>query len=114
MDANLWFSLKGWRASGLLDASMQPVPAYNAYRFATQQFTNHYFSGYLTEYTGLKGMAFQGVGQRTWLLWSQDGNAHTIQLGSTPAAIYNVYGEAQPLGAQLTIAQAPVYIVWQP
>ncbi|MBN1537132.1 MAG: hypothetical protein JW908_10410 [Anaerolineales bacterium] len=114
LDANFWFSLKGWRASGLLDASMQPVPAYIAYQFASRQFQNHFFTGYITDFSGVKVMAFQGVGQRTWLLWSQDGNTHSIELSETPAAIYNVYGEAQPLGTQIAIAQAPIYIVWQP
>lgn len=114
LDANLWFNIKGWRASGLLDASMQPVPAYNAYRFAAQQLANHVFTGYLTDYPELKGMAFQGIGQRTWILWSKDGNAHSISLNGMPAALYNVYGESQPLAIQLTINQAPIFIVWQP
>lgn len=114
LDGNLWFSLKGWRASGLLDASMQPVPAYNAYRFASQQLHNHVFKEYLTDYAGVKGLAFQGDGQRIWILWSQDGNAHPIQLSAMPSAIYNIYGEAQPLGTQITISQAPMYFVWQP
>jgi hypothetical protein len=114
LDANLWFSLKGWRASGLIDASMQPVPAYHAYSVASQQLLNHYFTGYITDYSGVKTLAFQGTGQRLWILWSIDGNAHSIQLDSMPSAIYNIYGEAQPVGTQTTIAQAPVYIIWQP
>ncbi len=114
LDANFWFSLRGWRASGLLDSSLQPVPAYYAYRFASQQLNNHVFTQYLTNYPGVKGLAFQGTGQRLWVLWSMDGTAHQIQLDAAPAAINNIYGEAQSVGTQLTITQATIYIVWQP
>lgn len=114
LEGNLWYSLKGWRASGLLDGTMQPVPAFTAYQFAAQQLRNAVFEGYITDYPGVRGMIFHQEGLKLWILWSQDGNAHTIQLNSAPIVIYDVYGIAQAAGTQLTITQAPQYIIWQP
>ena len=37
---NMWYSLTGWRGSGLVDEELEPLPAYQAYQFSATQLEN--------------------------------------------------------------------------
>jgi hypothetical protein len=47
-----------------------------------------------------------------WVLWSQDGEEHSIPLGSLPSAIYDALGTSLPPDENITITLSPVYIEW--
>jgi hypothetical protein len=110
--ANIWYSLLGWRGSGLVDSNRQPVPAYQALTFNDQMLKGATPWGEVTLYQGVIGFAFQRDGKLLWVLWSQDGEEHSIPLGSLPSAIYTVLGTSLPPDLNITITLSPVYIKW--
>lgn len=110
--ANIWFCLEGWRGSGLIDLYGQPVPAYQALVFNNQRLEGATPWGEITFYQGVKGFAFQRDGKLLWVLWSFDGQEHSIPLGVLPTAIYNVLGESYTPDINFTITLSPIYIEW--
>jgi len=110
--ANIWYSLTGWRGSGLVDPSRQPAPAYQALTFNLQMLQGAIPWGEITLYQGVKGFAFQREGRLIWVLWSQDGHDHPIPLGSQPGAIYDAFGASLPIAINIVITQSPIYIEW--
>jgi hypothetical protein len=112
--ANIWYSLTGWRASGLVDRYWQPLPAFQAYQTSVQRLEQAVFTNELTAYPQVKGYEFLREGTVLWVLWSLDGEAHNVQLPSQPSAIYDVLGQPLSPDQNLTIILDPVYIEWGP
>lgn len=112
--ANIWYNLTGWRASGLVDKSLKPYPVYDADKFSAAQLKGAAFVSNVTDFQGVKGYEFSQEGKRMWLLWSLDGNDHTIQLPSVPTSIHDVFGAALPSQKSITVTLAPVYLEWAP
>lgn len=109
---NVWYSLTGWRASGLVNASLEPFSAYNAYSFSETQFGEAVFIREVDDFPGLKGYEFTRDGNRIWIIWSLDGGVKEIQLQSIPSAVYNVYGESIPSEMMMNVDASPVYFEW--
>jgi hypothetical protein len=110
--ANVWYSLTGWRASGLVDGSLKPNLAYNAGKFSAAILEDATFAADVTGYPGVKGYQFNKDGKQIWLLWSLDGDSHTISLPSLPTHVFDAFGEALSTQKLLTITLAPVYLEW--
>lgn len=110
--ANIWYSMDGWRGSGLLNSSGQPEPAFRALTFNNQMLRGAIPMGEVTLYQGVKGFAFQRDNHLLWILWSLDGQDHGIPLGIRPGAIFSVLGEKLPSEDNITITLSPVYIEW--
>ena len=112
--ANLWFSLFGWRASGLLNPDDQtPLPAFEVFRFATQELGSARFLQQLKLYPGVLGYEFEREGQRIWVLWSLDGADHDISLAASPRAVFDVFGISLPTSERFLITLKPIYVEWQ-
>jgi hypothetical protein len=114
--ANLWYSLTGWRGSGLVDSKLQPNVAFQAYKVAASQFNDAIYLGKVTQYPGIMGYQFENESNVFWLLWSLDGQEHILQLDSVPSAIMDVFGETlENTGGSLKEVKisAPIYIEWQ-
>jgi len=114
LQANVWYSLTGWRDSGLVDEKFQPLPAYDAFRFSASMLQGAVFVGNIDQFSGVKGYEFSRKNQRFWILWSQDGADHTIQLSETPTAVYDVIGTQLTVSRNLNLTVAPIYIEWNP
>jgi hypothetical protein len=112
--ANIWYSLKGWRGSGLVDSNLQPNLAYQAFEFSAEQLEGAAYSSEVTMFPGIKGYEFTRGGSRTWLLWALDDQTHSIILPEMPAAISDAVGTPLPLSQELQITLAPVYVQWAP
>ena len=111
--ANIWYSLTGWRASGLVQTpSLQPLPAYDAFRFNADQLQNAVYVRDLDEYDGVVGYEFERDGDVMWILWSLDGDDHVIQFPQNPSAVYDVYGLPLAFGNSLRITLSPAYVIW--
>jgi len=114
--ANLWYSLTGWRGSGLVDSKLQPNVAFQAYKVAASQFNDAIYLGKVTQYPGIMGYQFENESNVFWLLWSLDGQERILQLDSAPSAIMDIFGETQentggtPKEVKIS---APIYIEWQ-
>ena len=112
--ANIWFSLFGWRASGLLNPGNQaPLPAFEAYRFSAQELGSARFLRQLQEYPGVSGYEFEREGQRIWVLWSLDGTDHDVSLDASPRAVFDVFGISLPTSERLHVTLKPIYVEWQ-
>lgn len=110
LTANIWYSLTGWRASGLVDAQKQPNEAYQALKTSSQILSGAAYVGPITDYEGVRGFAFERGDAPLWVLWSLDGEKHTLDLGTTPKAILDVFGIAQDVAQEIEVKTAPLYI----
>jgi hypothetical protein len=68
----------------------------------------------VTEYTGVKGVEFQRGERRIWVLWSLDGNTHSISFPSVPLAAYDALGYSVPPAASMNVSLNPLYLEWNP
>ena len=115
--ANIWYSLTGWRGSGLVDKNGTPNQAFRAFQFATSIFDKAIYDGRVEGFEGVMGYEFNVDDRDFWLVWSIDGTDHILPSPIKPVAILDVYGE--PIegsleSRQLTISVAPLYIQWHP
>jgi len=114
LHANLWYSLLGWRASGLLNpGNLAPLPAFDAYRFAAQELRGTRFVRQLQEYPGVRGYEFERDGQRLWILWSLDGAVHSLAFPTAPQAVIDVFGNPLKVGSSLLVTVMPSYVEWK-
>jgi hypothetical protein len=114
LTANIWYSLTGWRASGLVELNMQPNPAYEAFKTNVAQLSGAGYQGPLTRYPGVRGYIFERNGAPVWVLWSLDGEKHLIELDQVPKAIMDVFGATVEASQELTVTLAPIYIEFHP
>lgn len=117
LHANIWYSLTGWRASGLLaPRSLEQLPAYSALVFQAQLLDEARYLGEINAYPGVKGYRWRQAEQEIWLLWSLDGAPLEIRLGSKPQAMYDLDGSARLLPEEETpavqVGVYPVYLRW--
>jgi hypothetical protein len=116
--ANIWYSLTGnWRANQLLDNELGPLPAYYAYKNATNSLEDVSFTRQLNEYPDVNGYEFEDENRLIWFVWSrvldQNNNIKPVQmdLPATPLKIWDVFGENVPVeGPSITATAMPLYI----
>ena len=130
LKANVWYSLTGWRGTGLVDKQMIPYPVYDAYAFNSVRLNQAVFNKEINEYQGVKGIETLRGNHREWTLWAVDGSEHIVHLERfTSFLLYDSFG-AQipvkhvsarsniPIGAhapnvyEISIKSMPVYIVF--
>jgi hypothetical protein len=114
LKGNVWYSLFGWRNSELLDSSLNPRPAYYAFQFARSEIGGADFVQEVTSYPAVKVYELDRGDRLIWVIWSLDGNDHSLNLPSTPSAIFDSFGTtvsvSNPL--DLNFADGPLYIEW--
>jgi hypothetical protein len=114
LQANIWYSLTGWRGSGLVNASLQPEPAYPAFQFSVAMLREAKFTQMLDVETGTRGYEFSRGNERLWIIWSIDGQEHHIKVQAMPSGNWDVFGKALPIGQELVVGLSPVYVTWKP
>ena len=113
MRATTWYSLTGWRGSGLLDAQQNPLPAYHAFAFAKEQMDGAVFSRQVTEYPSVRVFEFERPDRWFWVLWSQDGSSHTVSLRQKPDFAWDAFGTPVEINAlEVEIGLKPLYLEW--
>lgn len=114
LEANLWYSLLGWRNSELLDSELNPRPAYYAFQFARTQMHDAKFVQEISSYPGLRVYELDRGDRLIWVVWSLDGGDHEVVLPSLPSAVYDSFGAAVPVANPLTVsfADGPLYLEW--
>jgi hypothetical protein len=112
LSANFWYSLTGWRGSGLVQPpGLAMLPSYDAYRFNADQLLDAQYVRKLDEYDGVLGYEFEKDGAIMWVMWSLDGDDHMIVLPQNPIAVFDVYGAPLAFGNSLLVTLSPVYIM---
>jgi hypothetical protein len=109
LKANVWYSVRGWRGSGLVEDD-QFTPAYAAYQFAAGKLEGVVFVRQIQEYPAVIGYEYLDDDKLTWVLWSRDGDSHPIDLPRPPLAIYDVFGDPMEVSQEVVVTLAPVYI----
>jgi hypothetical protein len=94
---NIWYSVIGVRCSGLLKSDLSPNPAYYAFQFAELKLENAVFSRQITEFDQVMGYEYTVLGKRLWVVWSLDGQAHTVTLPAQPALVNRVGADGNPV-----------------
>jgi hypothetical protein len=120
--ANIWYSLSGWRNSGLVYSDLSPRPAYFSFKFARQKLEDVIFIGAITSQdTGgtdsLLGYKFQYTdGRPIWVIWSKDREESTISLPDPPLGVWDAFGNpvAVPDPDALTVTIKPLFIELSP
>ncbi len=110
--ANVWFSVLGWRNSGLLKPDLSPRPAYTALQFSRSELQDASWVRDVTEYGGVKGYEYSRGDRRIWVIWSLDGSTHSIGLPGVPLAVWDVLGNSIPPVASLNVSLTPLYLEW--
>ena len=110
--ASIWYTLQGWRGSGLLNSQRQPTPAYAAYRYAAQQFAGVTDIRDLSLGNGVKAYELNRPQGHLWVLWSTDSASHSVVLPSTPQTETDLTGQLLPTASSIEIGPLPVYITW--
>jgi hypothetical protein len=108
--ANIWYSVLGWRNSGLLNPDLSPRPAFDAFRAARAELRDARLLGEIAGYPGVKGYAFNRGDRQVWLLWSLDGADHAVTLPFIPSAVFDVFGSSLGVSSTMTVTLAPVYV----
>lgn len=118
---NVWYHVTGWRNSGLLYDDLSPRPAFTAFQIARNTLNDAAFLGEVTSLdTGgvanVKGYKFRRHnGRQVWVLWSLDGQSHTIRLAEAPREVRDAFGNAPASladAAELVVTLEPVYVEW--
>jgi hypothetical protein len=110
--ANIWYSMRGWRGTGLLNEQGNPNAAFDAYQFNTTELLGAAFVRRVNEIEGVRGYEFRRGDKRVMVLWSLDGLDHAYKFDHTPDVIYNMFGEEIQLSQDFTITVQPIYLEW--
>ena len=109
---SVWYSLFGWRGSGLVSANMQPLAAYDAFAASSRFLEGANYIGNVEQYAGIKGYEFDRAGERLWVLWSLDGQDHPIHLDQLPGSMADMGGKTLSPTQDITITLTPIFITW--
>ena len=106
-----WYSLEGWRSSGLLTGTT-PRPAYYAADFAEDMLRMAKYIEEVTAYSDVYGFKFTSPQVKNlWIVWSLDGASHTIDLPAVPLKIWDSTGNTIAVnGTSIDLIIDPVYI----
>lgn len=110
--ANIWYSLTGWRGSGMIDAAGQPLPVYQAYQFNIKILTGMEYSGKINDFPRTFGYEFQQGERILWVIWSIDREAHDLFVPGELIAAYDSIGNELNDQEALTVTLAPLYVEW--
>lgn len=111
-----WYHLFGWRASQLMNTALEGEQAFNAYAFAAGRFGNA--TNAWEVYVGdnyVKAIDFSVGNKLVRVMWTLDGNSHTISVPTSTTAIW-VWDSATGNYKSVTVTStvnvgfAPVYL----
>jgi hypothetical protein len=124
--ANTWYSVLGWRHSQLLNSNLSPTSAYYAYVFARNEVRDSTYLGVVSSSdvggaTGVKGYKFQRGDRQVWVVWTMDGNGHTVSFASAPLAAWDALGGTVTPATTMSITsmstanwKSLLYLEWNP
>lgn len=115
--ANVWYSLFGVRCSGLMNSDLSPKAGFNAYQFARQKLGSALFVREIREFDGVMGYEYKIPGKVLWVLWSLDGQIHTINLPELPMEVNRVHkdglGMRENNSSSLLLDVSPLFVEFE-
>ncbi len=110
--AAVWYSLEGWRASGLFDGFKVSQPSYQVFQFSSGFISDARWVKKIDINPQVMALEFLKNGKRYWVMWSLTKEAVPIDLPEMPAVIYNAKGEDLPVNKKLVLTFETIYIEW--
>lgn len=107
---SVWYSVSGWRNSGLLYSDLTPRPAYAAFAVAQDAIGRAEFVREIDSYAGVEVYELNRDNRVVWVLWSKDGQSHTVNLSSTPISAYDALGQPLSPGLSVAVGLKPIYL----
>jgi hypothetical protein len=111
---NVWYSITGWRGSGLVKSDLQPTFASTGYQFSLHMLENVAYLGPISEFPGAFGYKFRKDGQDFWVVWGIQETPQSIDLPEVPQAIYDVYGNPLPVSQTIELTLNVIYLEFAP
>jgi hypothetical protein len=108
--ANIWYSMKGWLLSGLVDDTMVPHQAYKTIQFLIPKLQNATFTAERASAPSVKVYEFNNQGRLILIAWSADGATRNLTLEAVPAAVYDVTGVALGRTQNQSVTSAPIIV----
>lgn len=108
--ANIWYSIYGWRASGLALSSTTPTTALTAFQVSSMMLEGSMFKRNLVEFPGILGYEFSKNGKPLWVLWASDREPHDVLLFEQPDSVIDVFGNEIEPQRELQVSSGPIYI----
>jgi hypothetical protein len=111
LDANIWYSVTGWRYSGLLNKeNLEPRLAYYAYQFARMKLGNAVFIEQDETLPNLFNYEFNRAGHEMHLVWSKDGSPQIVPVPDG-GQVWDALGNSMPvLDGYVVVENNPYYI----
>jgi hypothetical protein len=115
LTANIWYDLRGWRGSGLVDPELHPNLAMEAYQFLCASLEHASASYELPQELAQEndGYVFHDPDQYIWVIWSIGENIRGIIFNDSPLAVYSLNGTLQSSNSHVYINNLPTYITWR-
>lgn len=111
LDANIWYSVTGWRYSGLLKSNLEPLPAFYAYEFARAQLGSAVFVEQDQTQPNLFSYKFNRAGRELWLVWSKDGSPQMVTGLPNGSQVWDALGNVVPISdGNILVEKNPYYI----
>jgi len=121
LHASIWYSVFGWRNSQLINSTdLSTTQAYTAFKFGQSELNNVAYSGQVVSAdiggtSGVSGYKFLRNDRRVWMIWSLDGNTHSITFSSgVPLAAWDALGVTITPATSMSITIKPLYLEWNP
>jgi hypothetical protein len=110
--ANVWYNLLGWRNSGLLDGNLDPLPAFTAYHYASEQLGSARYDREVNLAEGLQAYWFTRGNTIIWVLWAKSIPVEvTLPIGVT--SLSDTLGNPLSTTRQLLVDTSPIYAFWE-
>ena len=110
--ANLWFTVTGWRNSGLVYTDKTPRPAYHAFDFSESMLLHADYKAPVLGYPMITGYKFDLLnGHDLWIVWAWTGGPKVMNLPNVPLAIWDATGDPVTVtGTTVTLTVEPYYL----
>ena len=108
--ANIWYSIHGWRGSGLASMANKTTKALDAFKTSARILSGSMVTRALEGYPQVMGYEFIKNGRLFWVLWAMDSDTQFIQLVNPPKAIYDIYGNLLKPQREIGVGMSPIYL----
>lgn len=112
--ANLWFTVFGWRNSGLINSDKTPRPAYHAVDVSEEFLADADYVGKLLGIPNVTGFKFTlPEGNEIWVVWAVNGGPLLLDLPNEPISVTDATGDPVGItGTTVTLTEEPYYVVF--
>jgi hypothetical protein len=108
--SNIWYSIHGWRASGLANMANTPTKALSAFETSARILSGSTLNRILEGYPQIMGFEFIKNDIVYWVLWAMDSDPQYIQLADPPKAIYDIFGNPLKTQREIGVSLSPIYV----